>query len=516
MRDLQSLHGPHVDEYLHSFLNNVQKEDNEFDILLGKLEEAFQTLETQKDGEATSLHSPSSDAKPSTESSNVLAAEDTTSASASEEAETSGQDEVKRKISEMEKRHQQMSPAERVVDLIDRLSVASQPLLQRMVHSEDKDLDQLLAELEADESASARGLPPPSRPLVQSPNTMPVGRLERPLARSPTHVLVRGQDPYAATGGSGVQQQIQYNQDDEEAAKNQMIEWMKKGDRIRRKGGSTMMSSSERKEMVTGLEALIHQAKQVPKSTQSETITQPSSATSPQSPPTSASSFDGVPVQYMTSDSPANILQPAYFPSENWFTTTPSIGLQLPTVHPRTHSIPVASLHFRSYFPELLDFQTHFVLHSAYALGIPVSKPAHLPIKRTLVTVLRGPFVHKKSQENWEKKVYKRAVKVWDCDRALLDGWLKYLENHGMGGVGMRITRWEWVPMDFMQGTDAQAAVHSPLKGSEEDDQAVKDLASKLVKDLEAESKGSKAANSDSIDVSTLSGSATTSTTTVA
>ncbi|KIM29919.1 hypothetical protein M408DRAFT_38093, partial [Serendipita vermifera MAFF 305830] len=110
---------------------------------------------------------------------------------------------------------------------------------------------------------------------------------------------------------------------------------------------------------------------------------------------------------------------------------------------PRTHSIPVAMLHFRSYFPHLLDFQTHFVLHSAYLLGIPVSQPAHLPIQRTLVTVLKSPFIHKKSMENWDRKTYKRSVKVWDCDPAVLSGWLAYLERNNIEGVGIRITRWE-------------------------------------------------------------------------
>lgn len=100
-------------------------------------------------------------------------------------------------------------------------------------------------------------------------------------------------------------------------------------------------------------------------------------------------------------------------------------------------------IHFRSYFPHLLDQFTHFASHSASALAIPVSRPVALPTQRSLWTVLKGPFAHKKKQENFERKVHKRAIKAWDADPQVVERWVKYLENHAMGGVGMRVIKWE-------------------------------------------------------------------------
>jgi len=118
-------------------------------------------------------------------------------------------------------------------------------------------------------------------------------------------------------------------------------------------------------------------------------------------------------------------------------------SLHLPYQHPRTHNIPVAMIHFRSYYPSLLDQFTHFASHSASALAIPTSRPAALPTRRSLWTVLKGPFAHKKKQENFERKIHKRVIKAWDADPQVIERWVKYLENHAMGGVGMRVVKWE-------------------------------------------------------------------------
>lgn len=100
-------------------------------------------------------------------------------------------------------------------------------------------------------------------------------------------------------------------------------------------------------------------------------------------------------------------------------------------------------IHFRSYFPHLLDRFTQFASHAASALAIPISRPAALPTQRSLWTVLKGPFAHKKKQENFERRVHKRAIKAWDADPEVVDRWVKYLENHAMGGVGIRVIKWE-------------------------------------------------------------------------
>ncbi|CUA76503.1 hypothetical protein RSOLAG22IIIB_06308 [Rhizoctonia solani] len=121
----------------------------------------------------------------------------------------------------------------------------------------------------------------------------------------------------------------------------------------------------------------------------------------------------------------------------------PPKSLLKPPVHAPTHHHPVALLHFRTYYHPNLEFFLHFAYHAAYALGIPLSHPARLPTQRSLFTVPKSPFIFKKAQENFEKRTHKRAVKVWDADQDVVNVWLRYLEEHMMPGVGMRVVRWE-------------------------------------------------------------------------
>ncbi|KZT35975.1 ribosomal protein S10, partial [Sistotremastrum suecicum HHB10207 ss-3] len=107
------------------------------------------------------------------------------------------------------------------------------------------------------------------------------------------------------------------------------------------------------------------------------------------------------------------------------------------------HGQPAALLHLRSYHPSLLNLFIHFAAHSAEALGIPLSRPVSLPTQRSLWTVPRSPFVHKKSQENFERKTHKRLLKAWDTNPGVIDKWMRYLQRHSLAGVGMRVVKWE-------------------------------------------------------------------------
>ena len=118
-----------------------------------------------------------------------------------------------------------------------------------------------------------------------------------------------------------------------------------------------------------------------------------------------------------------------------------------PVLLPKTHEIPVALIHLRSHFPDLLSLSIHLILHTANALGIPASHPVSLPTQRSLYTVPKSPFVHKKSQENFERKVHKRVMKLFDADKAVVDNLVRYLEENAIGGVGMRVVQWERVPL---------------------------------------------------------------------
>jgi small subunit ribosomal protein S10 len=160
-------------------------------------------------------------------------------------------------------------------------------------------------------------------------------------------------------------------------------------------------------------------------------------------------------------------------------------GILEPYRHPRTHGVPVASVQFRAYTPEPLQLAAHFAAHAAGALGIPLSGVASLPTRRTLWTVPRGPFAHKKSQENFERRVHARAIKAFDADAEVVDRWVRYIEAHALPGVGMRVVRWHRLPVGI--GREHLREVVGRMRlGRPTDKQKVKELGDKIV---EVESK---------------------------
>ncbi|KZO97405.1 ribosomal protein S10, partial [Calocera viscosa TUFC12733] len=122
---------------------------------------------------------------------------------------------------------------------------------------------------------------------------------------------------------------------------------------------------------------------------------------------------------------------------------TPSRGYLEPQPLPKTHGVPVAILHLRSYHVRLLRLFIHFAQHSAVSLGIPSSGVRPLPTQRRLWTVIKGPFVHKKAQENFVRLTHKRAITLFDTNPQVLEMYFSYLQAHALAGVGMRTVRWD-------------------------------------------------------------------------
>ncbi|PWN51057.1 ribosomal protein S10 [Violaceomyces palustris] len=107
---------------------------------------------------------------------------------------------------------------------------------------------------------------------------------------------------------------------------------------------------------------------------------------------------------------------------------------------PQTHGVHVATLHLRSYNDSLqnLDLFADFARRAAFSIGIPASGVAMLPTRTSLWTVPKGPFVHKKSQENFWRKTHSRAIKLWDANDQVVDRLMHFLRIHAMPGVGMK------------------------------------------------------------------------------
>ncbi|WRT70081.1 ribosomal protein S10 [Kwoniella shivajii] len=163
--------------------------------------------------------------------------------------------------------------------------------------------------------------------------------------------------------------------------------------------------------------------------------------------------------------------------------------LSFPKVEPHQppHGVHVATLHLQSYQSYNLDLTTQFAVHSAHSLKIPTSLPAFLPKEKSLYTVLKSPFVKKKAQENFERITYKRAVKVFDTNKEMIDLWLRYLRQNGLPGVGMKAYIHEFVELGFGQKEEEINSNINNNKDQVVDEKRIHDAAQQLVKALSEE-----------------------------
>lgn len=126
---------------------------------------------------------------------------------------------------------------------------------------------------------------------------------------------------------------------------------------------------------------------------------------------------------------------------------------------PKTHGVHVATLQLRAYGTHKfeLEFFADFANRAAHALRIPTGGIASLPIRTSLWTVPRGPFVHKKSQENFWRRTHRKAIKVYDANDAVVDRWLQFLRIHEMSGVATKVELFRSFPL----GVGAQIAAQT-------------------------------------------------------
>ena len=156
-----------------------------------------------------------------------------------------------------------------------------------------------------------------------------------------------------------------------------------------------------------------------------------------------------------------------------------------PLRHEKTHGIPVAVIHVRGYEHRELDLFMHFAAHAASSLAIPVSEMIRLPTQRRLWTVPKSPFVHKKAQENFERRVHKRMIKAWDANDSVVDRWINYIRSYPQPGIGMRIVRWHRAPVGIGRKhaeRTSETMLQSQKLENVTDRQRVEELAKTIVK----------------------------------
>lgn len=108
------------------------------------------------------------------------------------------------------------------------------------------------------------------------------------------------------------------------------------------------------------------------------------------------------------------------------------------------HGIPVCDLQLRSYNTKALDFFADFALRSAYYLNLPAYGPVPLPKITERWTVPRSTFIHKKSQENFERVTCRRLIQIRDGHPYAIHVWLAFLRKHMYYGIGLKANIWEY------------------------------------------------------------------------
>ena len=79
----------------------------------------------------------------------------------------------------------------------------------------------------------------------------------------------------------------------------------------------------------------------------------------------------------------------------------------------------------KAYDYRLLDTSAAEIVDTARRTGARVAGPIPLPTRISRYTVLRSPFIDKKSREQFEIRTHKRLVDILDPTPATLDALMK-------------------------------------------------------------------------------------------
>ncbi len=79
----------------------------------------------------------------------------------------------------------------------------------------------------------------------------------------------------------------------------------------------------------------------------------------------------------------------------------------------------------RAFDVALIDESAKDIVQQAKKAGAKVSGPIPLPTRISKVTVLRSPFVNKKSREQFEKRTHKRLIDIFDPSEEVMNSLMK-------------------------------------------------------------------------------------------
>ena len=79
----------------------------------------------------------------------------------------------------------------------------------------------------------------------------------------------------------------------------------------------------------------------------------------------------------------------------------------------------------RAYDHKIIDQSTRTIMETAERSGATVKGPVPLPTEKSKFTVIRSPFVHKNSREQYEMRVHKRLIDILEPTQQTVDSLMK-------------------------------------------------------------------------------------------
>jgi small subunit ribosomal protein S10 len=90
-------------------------------------------------------------------------------------------------------------------------------------------------------------------------------------------------------------------------------------------------------------------------------------------------------------------------------------------------------IRLKAYDHAALDRSVDEIVQTVRRSGARIVGPVPLPTSRTIYTVLRSPHVDKKSREQFETRVHKRLIDIYDSTPQTVDALMKLDLPAGIG-----------------------------------------------------------------------------------
>ena len=90
-------------------------------------------------------------------------------------------------------------------------------------------------------------------------------------------------------------------------------------------------------------------------------------------------------------------------------------------------------IRLKAYDHAALDRSVDEIVQTVKRSGARIAGPVPLPTARSIYTVLRSPHVDKKSREQFETRVHKRLIDIYDSTPQTVDALMKLDLPAGIG-----------------------------------------------------------------------------------